>query len=836
MKRVLRLSDSEAAEAGVAGGKGHNLAAMTAAGLPVPGGSVVTVAAYRQFLAESGLGPRIESVLEDLDFSDRGQLRHAADGIQAMFAAAEVPEGLRREIEAAADGPVAVRSSAMAEDMPEASFAGQQDSFLNVPPAEAAATAKRCWASYWNERAIAYRHDARVTHSEGGMAVVLQGMVDARCAGIMFTVDPVSGEERSVIEAVRGLGDGLAAGTKAPERYHVGRDGAVAGGGDILSEREAAGLAAMGEELERLFGGPQDVEWAIDGHGAWLLQSRPITTVAEDDGILWTRAYGDEYWADAVTPLFFSVMGPMLTEHVNHEGARIMGYKEIEDAPLLRLHRSHVYFNTWVLEQAFSYYPRYARSPELLNYYPESERGRISRSPSRTGRALMSQLLVAVRDPDGMLSRTDEAYRRWAKGFMGMCSRFDRLDLAAMGYEGLRDAYRQVEEAAIGHYRLIRYGMVSHSIASNMMLRHLLRSWLDDGSGGLYSKLMSGLPGNRTLETNIALSRLAREAAKDRHVAYALRKSDNRAFMQLLEDDPMLDRFRDRLEEFLFDYGHRGHTREILHPRWAEDPGMVLDVLRALMDSGSDLAEVEGERREERLEAEREVMERVRGMKGGVLRALLFRRVLDLAQTYLLFRENQRFYLDHILFRQRLVLLEYGRRLHSDGWLDEEEDVFFLRLDELFSLAGGDMRRRIPPRRRDFMRHRGTLPPKFLRGRAEFDDTVSETEGGKRIQGSAASPGVFRGRARVVESVADLAAVEEGDVLVASNTDPGWTAVFHRLGGLVTETGGILSHGAVVSREYGVPAVTAVKSATRMLRDGQMLTVDGNEGVIVLEE
>ncbi len=836
MKRVLSLSDSEAAESEAAGGKGRNLAVMTAAGLPVPEGSVVTVAAYREFLARSGIGPRIESALEGLDFSDRARLREAAEEIQAMFASAELPEDLRREMEASTEGPLAVRSSAMAEDMPEASFAGQQDSFLSVPAEEAADMAKRCWASYWNERAIAYRHDARVPHHEGGMAVVLQRMVDARCAGIMFTVDPVSGEDRTVIEAVRGLGDGLAAGSVAPERYHIGWDGAVSGDGSVLSDDEAAGLAALGRRLEELLGGPQDVEWAIDGQGAWLLQSRPVTTVAEDDGILWTRAYGDEDWADATTPLFFSVMGPMLTEYVNHEGARIMGYREIEDSPLLRLHRSHIYFNTWVLEQAFSYYPRYARSQELLNYYPEGERERISRSPSRTGRALMSQLLVAVRDPDGMLSRTDGAYRRWAKDFMALCSRFDRLELSAMGYEELRGAYRQVEEAAIGHYRLIRYGMVSHSIASNMMLRHLLRSWLDDASGSLYSKLMSGLPGNRTLETNIALSRLARKAAKDRHVAYALRNNDNRAFMELMESDPMLDRFRDHLDEFLFDYGHRGHTREILYPRWAEDPGMVLDVLRVLMDSGSDLAAVEKEREKERLEAERQVLGMVSGMKGGALKAFLFRKVLKLAQTYLLFRENQRFYLDHILFRQRLVLMEYGRRLHSEGFLDEKEDVFFLHLEELFSLPGEDMGRRIASRRRDFMRHRDTLPPKFLRGRAEFDDTVSEIEGGKRVQGSASSPGVFRGRARVVESVADLAAVEKGDVLVASNTDPGWTAVFHRLGGLVTETGGILSHGAVVSREYGIPAVTAVKSATRMIRDGQMLTVDGNEGVIVLEE
>ncbi len=843
MHHVVGLADLGADALETVGGKASNLAVMSRGGMPVPDAFVICTSAYHLFLEETGLGAKISFLLDKLDFNDREEMAAAAERIQTMISSQVMPSSLKEEIDEMAlglGGLLAVRSSAVAEDMPDASFAGQQDSFLNVEATDASVYARRCWASYWNERAMIYRHDARVPHMEGGMAVLVQRMVDSRASGIMFTVDPVTGEDRTVIESVRGLGDRLASGEAAPDRFVVSRDGTVVVADDAdglsISDAEATMLSMMGADLERLFGSPQDVEWALDSDGVKLLQSRPVTTVAEDDGILWTRAYGDEYWADATTPLFFSVMGPMLTDYVNHEGARIMGYKAIQDSPLLRLHKSHIYFNTWVLEQAFSYYPRYARSKELLNYYPASERERIARSPSRTGMALMSQLRVAVRDPDGMLNRTDQAYKDWASRFMKQCLRFDRLDLAAMDYGQLKRVYAEIEGAAIGHYRLIRYGMVSHSIASNMIVKQWLRSWLDDDSGELYSKLISGLRGNKTLETNVALSKLSLHAAKDRHVAAALRSMDNEEFMNAMRDDPMLDNFHEHLDEFLYEYGHRSHTREIIYPRWSEDPGMVLDVLRVLLESPTDLSKVEDTRVGERLEAEKKVFLALRGMKAGRVRAIVFEKVLRLAQTYLLFRENQRFFLDHILFRQRLILKEYGNRLRDDGVIDDSEDVFFLELKEVFALPGEDPRRLIAQRRRDFMRHRDALPPKFLRGRMEFDDTVTRMDDSTVIQGSAASPGVFRGRVRVVSSVRELSAVEKGDVLVASNTDPGWTAVFHRLGGLVTETGGILSHGAVVSREYGIPAVTAVKGATTVLKTGQMITVDGNEGVIRLEE
>jgi pyruvate,water dikinase len=203
-----------------------------------------------------------------------------------------------------------------------------------------------------------------------------------------------------------------------------------------------------------------------------------------------------------------------------------------------------------------------------------------------------------------------------------------------------------------------------------------------------------------------------------------------------------------------------------------------------------------------------------------------------------MFRENQRFYLDHMLLRFRRVFLEYGRRLAERGVLERPEDIFFLSKEEVFAASEGDTAavRKIGARRREFFRYADRLPPKFLKGCREFDDTHMLEKGLSRVAGTAASPGIAMGAVRIIESIEGLSEIREGDILVTSNTDPGWTPVFSKIGGLVTETGGILSHGAVVSREYGIPAVTAVKNARQIFRDGQRVTVDGNDGIIYLEE
>ncbi len=516
-----------------------------------------------------------------------------------------------------------------------------------------------------------------------------------------------------------------------------------------------------------------------------------------------------------------------------------MGYTDITDTKLLKLHKSRVYFNSWVLEKAFSYYPKFARSKELLNYFPLEDQERISQYPSNLMKTLQSQILIAIRDPDGMMNRTDKAYRRWAAGFMDECEKFDETDLTLLSDEELLSLYHNIENAGIKHYQLIRYGMVSHSIATNLMIKNWLIKWLDDQDGSLYAGLISGLDDNKTVEMNIRLSELARIIQEDPHL-----NETETLTSETISSNPQ---FNEMFHSFIDEYGHRSNTREILFPRWREDQGYVLGVVKTLSSSDLDLKHKELESREHRMKTEKEVYAKIKKTRGGFLKARLFKIVLNLAQTYLIFRENQRFYLDHLLFRQRLMLLEMGRRLAETGIIDLTDDVFFLFEKELFKIFSNqknvlnnkksfaDVKDSISMRKKEFFRYKSTLPPKFVKNGIEFDDTILEHHQNS-VYGAAASPGMYSGIARVVEDIKSLSNLKDNEILITSNTDPAWTAVFSKIGGLVTETGGILSHGAVISREYRIPAVTAVKGATEIFKTGEKLLLDGNRGVVHRED
>jgi phosphoenolpyruvate synthase/pyruvate phosphate dikinase len=562
--------------------------------------------------------------------------------------------------------------------------------------------------------------------------------------------------------------------------------------------------------------------------------------IAVDEETLWTRAYGDEYWADVTSPLFFSLLGEYLTDYVNHEGARIMGYWEIADKDLLRLHKGHIYFNTEVLEYVFTFNPKFSRTKELLNYFPEKDQERVANAKTKIGRRIWAEIRIMLLDPDGMITRTDKAHRRWAESFLSKMKRFDSLDLTKLSDEELYVEFKDMENAFLKHYRLIRYGLVTHSIGSNLILKRWLVDWLDDKSGAIYSKLISGLPDNKTITTNTALVKLSKAARRNPHVLDLLQQKSSRGFLAEIDNNPHLKDFSAEFHGFLRDYGHRSHTREMFFPRWTDDPSLVADVLKSLVSSRDlDVEALERQKSEERIAAEKDALDRVSTLKFGFFKKLLFKTVLRYAQTYLMFRENQRFYLDHTIYRQRRLFMEYASRFKERGIISDPDDIHFLSKEEIFKIQRHELsvpKETIKQRREEFDKYANRLPPKFLKGTHEFDDTMTRETDTLRITGTGASPGIATGLARVVGTINELPKIKQGEIMVTSNTDPGWTPVFPKLGGLITETGGILSHGAVVSREYNIPAVTAVRDATRILKTGQKITVNGNDGVVTIME
>ncbi len=826
---------------------------------------------YDRFLDSNSLRAEIKDILSKYDLNDERALSECSSRIKSAIASGLIDPGLLDEVASAVSGFPgslwAVRSSAVSEDLPGASFAGQQDTYLNVKPEDVAEMARMCWGSYWNERAIAYRHNVGIPQMGSGIAVVIQSMVNASSSGVMFTSDPVSGNPGSIIiESSWGLGEAIVSGIVSPDRFLLDKSSlkisekkinkktkaiylsgktpvAIEGpkqNSTSITDNEAKDLASLGISIESHFGSPQDIEWSIDGGHLFILQSRPITTIGKGEETLWTRAYGDEYWSDVTSPLFYSWLGEWLSKYVLEEGYGIMGYWELKGLELLKLYKGHIYFNAAVLEAVFTFNPKFSRTKELLNYFPEKDQDRIRDAKTKLLRRVLSEVRIAFKDSDGMITKTDKAYRKWAAGYLEKMARFDSLDLKTISDEALYEEYASQVQAFLKHYRLIRYGMVTHSIGMNLIAKQWLYDWAGDKNGSLYASIVSGLPDNKTILTNNALIVLARSVRNNPLLIGPIQSNPSSEFLNEVRSNPALNAFKAEFESFLNEYGHRSHTREIYFPRWADDPTLVVDILKSLSAAPDiDVERMEKETLAKRIEAEQEISRRISKVRFGFIKKQIFKIILRYAQTYLIFRENQRFYLDHMISRQRRIFMEYGRRFAERSMITRQDDIFFLSKEEIFAMAKGeltDMKQAVTDRRADFDRYRDILPQKFLKGKIEFDDTVVQKGNVLKVTGTSASPGVATGRVRVVESIDEIHTVKSGEILVTSNTDPGWTPVFSQLAGLITETGGILSHGAVVSREYGIPAVTAVKGAKQIFKTGQRITIDGNDGVIFIME
>ena len=852
MRNILWLDEITADRREVVGGKAANLGDMRRAGFRVPPGFCVTTAAYRAFVERNELQEGIEALVR------------AADGTAdpcALFAC-RMDEALEEQICAACrhlldtlpqdalppGNRLAVRSSATTEDMPDASFAGQGETYLNVGAGELLDRIRDCWASLWTARAISYRQCAGGVPSPPEMAVVVQAMIPCDAGGVAFTADPLGGDA-VVIEAVRGLAEAVVQGTGEVTRYTVDRrslacrqEGA-AGGGDVLTPAQVRLVAETALALEAHFGGAQDVEWGL-WHGELVLfQCRPVTTRAErfftqvipGDDYLWTGGYLNERFPRPVSPLGWSVVGGLTEELAFRDPLRYLGYPHLDRLPLTKLYRGHPYTNVAVFQILYKVFPDALVPSDAARYFPGGDTGLRKQAPYPCclldPRFAGSMLVHFARQPANWSPLHN--YRYWARFAArherAMADLAQRLEDAAAD---LDDLWAIVEAAQRWNRELLgihRWSLMAADLAVPLLGR-LVDCWVAPGrQAGLSARLLSGLP-NKSLELDQALRQLAGEAGPG--------AAD--------------------LRDFMSRYGHRSFSLDIYQPTFADDPGQVLRLLELAGQGPDPAARVTG-----RESAERGVREAVAARPLGRLKLLVFNRVLALARHYVTLREDQRFAWQRTLALMRRAFLRIGERLAAGGLLAQAGDVFFATCEEVGTLvrlaqlqpdagrpqpdagrpqpgAGLEARQAIAARRVPFERLQREFElaphltyPAFLRGNRPLE----ATSGGERTcwRGVPVSPGLVRGPVRVVLTPGQFDRIAPGDVLVTRSTDPGWTPIFGRLGGLIMERGGQLSHGSVVAREYGLPAVVGIPHITDHLRDGDVVLLDGLTGTVALE-
>ncbi|MFC5137145.1 PEP/pyruvate-binding domain-containing protein [Actinomycetospora rhizophila] len=834
------IDPADPATLGRVGGKAANLAALVRAGLPAPGGVCVTTAAYRRAVG-AALDGLLDSHAGDTETEVLGEKARAA------VLAVPVPEDVADAVRAACpDGPVAVRSSATAEDLPDASFAGQQDTELNVVGPDAVLDAvRRCWASLWTDRAVAYRGAQGIDHAAVALAVVIQRMVDARWAGVLFTANPVTGRRgQSVIDAAPGLGEAVVSGAVDPEHLVVDPDGTIAErragtGGSLVLARPGGGtetvartdtaaldgehvraLTALGRRAEALFGAPQDTEWAIDDDGtAWLTQSRPITTLYPlVPGRPGFRLFLSANVAQGVFRPF-TPAGLSAARHLATGVARLLG-TPVDDPeqgpPMLSEAGERVFVDiTDVLRS------RVGRA---------GARGVLGVMERRSAEVIATQLdrpelSVTRRSPLPALRRVGRVAARYRIP-LHVVGAWVRPARARERAETLiREAERTLpapagatREERVDHTRrMLTDGFapmaprIAPAPAAGFLALGLAAKLLGERARpGELGTVLRGLPHNVTTEMDLALWDLAARLRADG--------------TPLTGDAPPPG-----LDAFLAAHGRRAVAEiDLGLPRWSDDPAHLLGVLAnyVRLDDPARAPDVVFARSA----AEAEVTVDALARRAGGLRGRVVAFALHRARALVGLRELPKYWLVTVLAAARAELAVVGAELAAAGRLERADDVFFLSLSE----AREDVDRRdlVQQRRATYERElrRRHVPRIVLSDGTEpeaLGDAGEAPDGA--LTGVPASAGTVTGPVRVITDPQG-ARLEPGDVLVCPSTDPGWTPLFLTAGGLVMEMGGSNSHGAVVAREYGLPAVVGVRDAVARLADVARVQVDGTSG------
>lgn len=862
---VVALTDPAAKQLTLTGGKGSSLAELVADGLPVPGGFVVTTTAYRRATEESELGTRIREAL-----SSRGiRPEVAGPRIRAVFAALELPDdlsaGIVASLEALGSPAVAVRSSATAEDLPGASFAGQQDSYLNVQGTEAVLDAVRdCWASLWTDRALSYRRIRSVDSSQVEIAVVIQTMVDADAAGVMFTADVSTGERDVIlVEASPGLGEAVVSGLVTPDRYRLREDGVTLeehpgrrevvirslpnGGtevvrgsasddGDtaltdgtradpVLTVPQRARLAELGIGIAHRRGVPQDIEWTLAGDTISIVQSRPLTALPP-------------------APIRLSrvqrITGPVIAE-------------------LVPARPFPMDMSAWIL-------PGVGR---LLTQMVEGILG------------VTIDLAEALPEVDGVVDRfvppTPHPTPRVLGALARVPSRAIRFDPARWRDDPRYDAYRQrvaaldsIPAADLSWSMLLdrpRAAWAALELLTRLRVDYLPRCGADLaalrialsalGREGAYSSLIATAR-TRTRDFAEALAGLSALVRSDPELSALFSGSDSAAAAGRTDSDtssrivwaleapdapvPFV-RFRTAVGDFLAEYGHR-ETTSLLYissPTWSDDPAITIGAVRALLGRSPTSSPSDGARA---------VVDSVLTEESFASRPWLARRLRTLiaaAAEGTKFREDSHFELTRVMPAIRQAVLEMGARLSAAGALADPQEVWHLRLedfrgvpdpatptDEVEGLAEPLARlRALVTARRSAREQRAgapliaatTLFPDLAERRESLADTALAT-------GTPLGGGRAEGTVRIIRGPEDFGRLGAGEILVCPATNPAWTPLFGVASAVVVDTGGAGSHAAIVAREYGLPAVMGTGDGTSVLADGARVAVDGDLGIV----
>ncbi len=894
MNTILPLSRLKLSDLPIAGGKAANLGELIRAGFKVPNGFCITTAAYRAFVDANGLAADILSLSESIDAADLNALEETSAQICARFIHGQIPAALREEILQAYTAlnpyrravPVAVRSSATVEDLPGLSFAGQQDTYLNVLGQEELLQAvKACWGSLWTARALGYRARNSVSNRDLALAVVVQDMIASQLSGVMFTANPLTGRRlETVINAVLGLGEGLVSGQVEPDQYIVELPGKRilskrlgdkafsvrlqssggtfrqpedARGRQALSDGQIAELAEISRQVTAHFKIPQDIEWAwADGH-FHLLQSRPITTlfplpdgVYPQNQLMVLFSFGAvQGMLDPITPLGRDVMRRLAVTIGRQFGLNVTP----DTQPTFLVAAERLFVNL----SGLAHHPVWRKVLRRVLPAIEPVTAVILQSvlddPRLDGdkqhrRLRINLRLLRVFLPLGFNVLRNLLFPGYARRLLkrSIDATLERIHQRMQSSASLAERVRAVKEI-LYQFPLQMLGVMVPAVAAGQAAFQPLVAMAEGVADGprLAFEITRGLPHNVTTEMDLALWETARVIVSDPQSADLFSCQTPGELARQYQAGRLPPAAQQAVSQFLQRYGARGVGEiDLGRSRWRDDPapllGLLADYLSIPPERSPAALFEQGARQADQAKAQ--LIEALRRTPGGWYKAAFARWAAPRVRELTGLRESPKFMAVRIFGILRQALDESEEGLIREGILEKSGDLYFLNFAEMTALAEGEQRdwRSLIALRRQLYeqeKQRKRVPRLLLSdGTVYYDAPAAQNEDENQvIRGSPVSPGIAEGRVRVVLDPRH-AGLQPGEILVCPATDPGWTPLFLLAGGLVMEVGGMMSHGSVVAREYGIPAVVGVADATRRLVSGQRVSLDGTRGEIRLLE
>ncbi|SIP99022.1 phosphoenolpyruvate synthase [Peribacillus simplex] len=864
---VLEFREIDKTQLLLAGGKGANLGELSKIqGIQVPEGFCVTTEGYQKALEQNEAFYALVDQLTLLKVEDRDQIGEISRKIREIIMEVEIPSDVVKAVahylsRFGDEHAYAVRSSATAEDLPHASFAGQQDTYLNIIGKEAIMQhISKCWASLFTDRAVIYRMQNGFDHSQVYLSVIVQKMVFPQASGILFTADPITSNRKLLsIDASFGLGEALVSGLVSADNYKVQEEkivdkmiatkklaihGLKEGGTEIqqidpgrqknqtLTEPQILQLARTGRQIEAYFGYPQDIEWCLVDDTFYIVQSRPITTLYpipeanDQENHVYVSVGHQQMMTDSMKPLGLSFFllttnapmrkaGGRLFVDVTHMLASPDSRKMLLDAmgqhdPLMKGAL------ITIIERG-----------DFIKPLPNDKEGQSSRKSNKSvssadSRAQFENDPTIVSD----LIKSSQTSIEELKQNIQTKSGSDLFDFILEDIQLLKKILFDPQSSAV----------FMAAMDASSWINEKMNKWL--GEKNAADTLSQSVPNNITSEMGLALLDIADVIRPNPEVIdYLQHVKDDNFLNELVKFDGGQET-QDAIDDYLRKYGMRCTGEiDITKTRWSEKPTtlipMILSNIKNFEPDASNRKFEQG--RQEALKKEQELLARLKQLPDGEQKAKETKRMISLIRNFIGYREYPKYGMVNRYFVYKQALLKEAEQLLQAKVIREKEDIYYLTFEELHEVVRTNKLdyQIISKRKEEYNLYEKLTPPRVITSDGEIiaGEYKRENLPAEAIAGLPVSSGVIEGRARVILNMDD-ANLEEGDILVTPFTDPSWTPLFVSIKGLVTEVGGLMTHGAVIAREYGLPAVVGVENATKIIRDGQRIRVHGTEGYI----